>query len=151
MQTVSKKDILNRIFGAVIVAVLALTFALVGCSSNSSSSSNSGSSNSSSTEQKAPETITVNMTVTDLDGNVLYDEAVEVEPESTILAVLEQSGVDYVNEPSSYGAYITSLAGVEGSDNTGWTYTLNDEQVMSAADQQAVEDGDAVAWQLAEW
>lgn len=150
MQTVSQKSIMSRVLGIVVVMLLVLTFALVGCSSNNNAQS-SNQQAAPAAEQKAPETMTVNMTVTDLDGNVLYDDAVEVEPEATILTVLEQSGVDYTNEPTSFGAYITSLAGVAGTATSGWTYTLNDEQVMSAADQQAVADGDTVAWQLAEW
>lgn len=148
MQKTQNGKMFNRAFGVILVAALALTFALAGCASNNQSSSNSS---SASTAQKAPETITVTMTATDLEGNTLCDETVKVEPGSNVFNVLENSGVDYVSKDGDYGAYVVSIAGVESGSNTGWIFTQNGESVAVGADQQEVADGDTIAWEFIEF
>lgn len=145
MQKTSMKIVLNRICGVAIVIALALTFALTGCSSNSNSQSSNQ--QSAPAEQKAPETITVQMTVADIDGNVFFNEAVEVEPEATAFNVLQESGIEYVSETGQFGEYVTTIDGIEATQTAGWTYLLNDEQPAVGADAQEVVDGDTVAWQ----
>lgn len=159
MQKTQGRKVWSRIFGAILV-VMALMFALVGCSSGGNSSSSNSSSSASSEQQtsdknadadKKADVINVTMTVTDLEGNEIYNQVVQVEPGSNIFQVLENSGAQYVSEDGEYGAYVTAIEGLEAGTNTGWTYTQNGESVMVAADQQEVLDGDTIQWQLIEF
>ena len=99
-------------------------------------------------------TITVQVVVEDTTG----DEATELDaviaevPEGgTVLDALAASGIEYESEDSEYGAFVTSIAGVAGTDSTGWVYTVNGEEIMESADAHVVEGGDVITWSLIAW
>lgn len=99
-------------------------------------------------------TVSVQVVVEDATG----DEATELDaviaevPEGgTVLDALAASGIEYESEDSEYGAFVTSIAGVAGTDSTGWVYTVNGEEIMESADAHVVEGGDVITWSLIAW
>ena len=99
-------------------------------------------------------TVSVQVVVEDTTG----DEATELDaviaevPEGgTVLDALAASGIEYESEDSEYGAFVTSIAGVAGTDTTGWVYTVNGEEIMESADAHVVEGGDVITWSLIAW
>ena len=99
-------------------------------------------------------TVSVQVVVEDATG----DEATELDaviaevPEGgTVLDALTASGIEFESEDSEYGAFVTSIAGVAGTDSTGWVYTVNGEEIMESADAHVVEGGDVITWSLICW
>lgn len=99
-------------------------------------------------------TVSVQVVVEDATG----DEATELDaviaevPEGgTVLDALAASGIEFESEDSEYGAFVTSIAGVAGTDSTGWVYTVNGEEIMESADAHVVEGGDVITWSLIAW
>ncbi len=81
--------------------------------------------------------------------------AVEAEtPLMVIKNAAEQCEYEYEIEQSDFGPYLTSIAGLTASGQTGWLYTVNwqslDEISEGSADRQ-LEEQDYVLWLFDEW
>lgn len=128
-----------------LAAALALTGCASGASSDASASSQSGSSQSSAAEQ-APQDVSVTLVVLDLADEALkaLDETVVAEEGATVYDVLVASTADADIEDSSYGKYVTTIAGKAAEGSSGWVYTVNGEEVMESIDSCVLSDGDVV-------
>ena len=130
---------------------LALSLALVGCGGSAATTETPQAETEAVTAQA---TITVQVVVEDATGDEAVELAavnVEVPEGGTVLDALEASGIEYTSEDSEYGAFVTSIAGVAGTDTTGWVYTVNGEEIMESADTCVLEGADLVTWSLITW
>ena len=128
--------------------LLASTLAMTGCSQSASSgaSSSQDSSSQSSAAQAAVQDINVTLVVLDPADEALKaaDEGVVIEEGATVYDALEASTLDAQIEDSSYGKYLTSMAGTAAEGSSGWVYTVNGEEVMESIDSCVLSDGDTV-------
>lgn len=139
---------------------LAASLVLAGCGSSAAPADTA----TPETEAVAtPEAATVSVQVVVEDATVVSEDGAEVEPTEleaviaevpeggTVLDALTASGIEFESEDSEYGAFVTSIAGVAGTDSTGWVYTVNGEEIMESADAHVVEGGDVITWSLIAW
>lgn len=49
------------------------------------------------------------------------------------------------------GVFITKIGKLEGDSSHAWVYTVNEEEVMDAADQHEIEAGDSVEFEYIEF
>lgn len=128
--------------------LLAATLAMTGCAQGASSgaSSSQDSSSQSSAAQAAVQDINVTLVVLDPADEALKaaDEGVVIEEGATVYDALEASTLDAQIEDSSYGKYLTSMAGTAAEGSSGWVYTVNGEEVMESIDSCVLSDGDTV-------
>lgn len=129
--------------------LLASAIAMTGCATDASSdasSSNQSSSSQSSAAQAAVQDINVTLVVLDPADEALKaaDEGVVIEEGATVYDALEASTLDAQIEDSSYGKYLTSMAGTAAEGSSGWVYTVNGEEVMESIDSCVLSDGDTV-------
>lgn len=128
--------------------LLAATLAMTGCAQGASSgaSSSQDSSSQSSAAQAAAQDINVTLVVLDPADEALKaaDEGVVIEEGATVYDALEASTLDAQIEDSSYGKYLTSMAGTAAEGSSGWVYTVNGEEVMESIDSCVLSDGDTV-------
>ena len=85
----------------------------------------------------------------------IEDVAVSTEDGSSVLDILnkyaDENSIEIVTDDTGENPYVTSINGVSETDSAGWTYELNDEMVMDAADQCIVSDGDEIDWSFESW
>ncbi len=128
--------------------LLAATLAMTGCAQGASSdaSSSQAGSSQSSAAQAAAQDINVTLVVLDPADEALKaaDEGVVIEEGATVYDALEASTLDAQIEDSSYGKYLTSMAGTAAEGSSGWVYTVNGEEVMESIDSCVLSDGDTV-------
>lgn len=128
--------------------LLAATLAMTGCAQSASSgvSSSQAGSSQSSAAQAAAQDINVTLVVLDPADEALKaaDEGVVIEEGATVYDALEASTLDAQIEDSSYGKYLTSMAGTAAEGSSGWVYTVNGEEVMESIDSCVLSDGDMV-------
>lgn len=128
--------------------LLAATLAMTGCAQGASSGASSSQDNSSqsSAAQAAAQDINVTLVVLDPADEALKaaDEGVVIEEGATVYDALEASTLDAQIEDSSYGKYLTSMAGTAAEGSSGWVYTVNGEEVMESIDSCVLSDGDTV-------
>lgn len=131
---------------AMALCLCAAPAALAGCSSGGQQGAQASSQGAS-----AAEGLSVALTVSDGDQPVL-DEAIEgLADGATVLDALMAAPVDVMVEDSSYGLYVTSIAGIAADATHGWTYTVNGEQPVEGADKVTVAEGDSIAWSYIEF
>jgi len=63
----------------------------------------------------------------------------------------DANGIDVVLDESSPTIYVTSIDGVEQTNDAGWVYEVNDEMTMDAADELIVEEGMKITWEYTSW
>ena len=81
--------------------------------------------------------------------------SVSAEEGSSVLDILikyaDENNIKVITDDTNGNPYVTSIDGISETDNSGWTYELNDEMVMEAADQCIVNDGDEIDWSFESW
>ena len=127
----------SRVVALLAAALIAVAPALVACSGAPSATTGSGEQAS---EQQA------HISVTQKVGDA--ERAVEVADGSTVLDVLEASGVPFESSDGSYGAYVTSIDGKAAEGSSGWTYSVNGEEPTVGCGEYKVADGDVVVWEF---
>ena len=118
----------------------------VSCGNSGDSGSSSGNSIS----------IVMNIDFPDESGVAdIEDVTVSTEDGSSVLDILnkyaDENSIEIVTDGTGENPYVTSINGVSETDSAGWTYELNDEMVMDAADQCIVSDGDEIDWSFESW
>ena len=63
----------------------------------------------------------------------------------------DANGIDVVLDESSPTIYVTSIDGVDQTNDAGWVYEVNDEMTMDAADELIVEEGMKITWEYTSW
>ena len=140
MKTIASKAISRRLFAVLAAGALAFgLFGLAGCADKADESEKGG---------EAQITVTMEVDTAVQEGGSVESVDVAVAEGATVLEVLEASDVEYVAEDSSYGKYVTTIAGVEQGSNSGWVYSINGESGMESAEVAVVADGDTITWQF---
>lgn len=142
--------------GALVVAfAMAACLGLAGCNSGGSASSaeSSAESSAASDAQADQENIAVTVNVTPNDDlNVQSaSETITVPAGASVTEALEGTTYTIVTQNGDYGTYVTSINGVDSTDSSGWTYTVNGQEVTVGADEYQLNDGDVVEWTLIEF
>lgn len=124
----------KRLYAGIVAFMLLCALALAGCGSGAPSSSASA------------EAIETTVTITDADSQTASYTAQIPAADATVLAAIEATDAEVTTENGQYGTYITAINGKVAEGNSGWIYTVNDEEVMESVDVCQVEDGDTVAF-----
>ena len=81
------------------------------------------------------------------DGWLLPQTTVTLSAGSTVLDALYKTGIAV--ETAGSPAYVTAVGGLSAGDageQSGWTYTVNGETVMTGCSQLTVQAGDEILW-----
>lgn len=92
--------------------------------------------------------VTVTMLVSSPAGEqeVSYDSELVLPEGSTVIDAFSITGLNVVVEDSEYGAFVTSINGIENAGTKGWTYTLNGREIQESAGNQILQNGDTIEW-----
>ena len=86
----------------------------------------------------------INIVINDYEKNVLFDEEIKTE-KTKLIDVLEELDIDLEYEDGQYGAYITSIKGLEQKeDDNGvyyWSYYVDDTYATTGVSACNIEDG----------
>ena len=86
----------------------------------------------------------INIVINDYEKNVLFDEEIKTE-KTKLIDVLEELDIDLEYEDGQYGAYITSIKGVDQKeDDNGvyyWCYYVDDTYATTGVSACYIEDG----------
>lgn len=150
----SKKHGLFSVFDAIFLLILAVSLAVLTCScsavdARSTSSSTNASDMSAATDAPAAvEQNDITIEVTSPEGPNAIDLAQElsVAEGTTILEALQATELDITVVDGPYGAYVEAIGGIANEGTSGWTYTVNGEQIPRSADEATVNAGDSIEW-----
>ena len=68
-----------------------------------------------------------------------------------LMSYAEDEGFEVVLDENSPTIYITSINGVEQTNDAGWVYKINDEITMEEASEIILTDGMVVTWEYMSW
>ena len=68
-----------------------------------------------------------------------------------LFAYADANGIEVVLDESSPSIYVTSIGGVEQTDDAGWVYEVEDEMTMDPADECILEEGMKITWEFMSW
>lgn len=135
------------LFSALIALAFAAVLGLAGCGSGGDTTQ--GASDPTPTEASETEGAPIDVTVTitsDVPDHVINQtQTVTLTEGESAYNALEASGADVMGD----GSFVTSIDGLANGDageTSGWTYTVNGEEVMIAASECEVAGGDIVEW-----
>ena len=142
------------VFDAIFLSILAVavTVLLSSCSAvddRSASSSTSASSTSATVDATASaEKYDITLTATSPEGPNAIDftQQIAVAEGTTVLEALQATELDVTVVDGPYGAYVEAIGGIANEGTSGWTYTVNDEQIQVSAGEAPVNAGDVVKW-----
>jgi len=87
---------------------------------------------------------TVNIVINDYEKNEIYNEEIKTD-KTKLIDVLKGLDIDLKYEDGQYGAYITSIKGLDQKeDNTGmyyWSYYVDDAYATTGVSACNIEDG----------
>lgn len=87
---------------------------------------------------------TINIAINDYEKNEIYNEEIKTES-AKLIDVLKELDIDLQYEDGQYGAYITSIKGLEQKeDEKGmyyWSYYVDDEYAKTGVSACNIEDG----------
>lgn len=140
--TAGKKGIL-----LLLAFIMSAMIALPACTS-----SDEGAGDAAGTEQQAAAIeATVAVAANEEAGIAAQEAPVSLAEGATAYDALETCGIDFVASDSEYGKFVESVAGVAGTDSTGWVYTVNGESPTVGCDAYVLAPGDVVEWSLISW
>ncbi|MGX6977810.1 DUF4430 domain-containing protein [Vagococcus elongatus] len=98
-------------------------------------------------QKQSEEEINVFIKIVEED-NTIADKELQVPSDSSLMSVMKEN-FDIVEE----GGFITSVEGVEqkAEENFFWTYKINDEEVMTGAEDTILNEGDKVVFTYAQF
>ncbi len=83
------------------------------------------------------------------------EDKMKVEEGTSVIDMLysyaDANGIDVVLDETSPTIYVTSIDGVEQTNDAGWVYEINDEMTMEAADELMLEEGMKITWAYTSW
>lgn len=80
---------------------------------------------------------------TDNGEEVISSETIEIEENEVLMDVLQEN-----YEIEDVDGFITSIEGVEQTDDTFWLYEVNDEEALVGANEYELSSGDEVVFEL---
>lgn len=137
-------------FGSLALAfVLALSLlALPACSS--SSDADAAGDGAADAQQVAIE-VTLGIAANEDAGLEAQELTVGLPEGATVYDALVESGLELQASDSDYGKFVESIAGVAGTDNSGWVYSVNGEDAMVGCDAFELASGDVILWSYITW
>lgn len=145
----------RKMFVALIAALaMVVSVSLCACSPTSdqpaasSSSSSAAASSSASSSAAAVDQYAVTVTVTSPEGPdaIDFSQQIPVAAGATVLDALEATELEVTIEEGPYGAFVAAIDNIANEGTSGWTYTVNGEQVQVSAGEAPVNAGDTIAW-----
>ena len=85
----------------------------------------------------------------DIEAKMMVEEGTSAI--DMLYSYADANGIDVVLDESSPTIYVTSIDGVEQTNDAGWVYEVNDEMTMDAADELIVEEGMKITWEYTSW
>ena len=85
----------------------------------------------------------------DIEAKMMVEEGTSAI--DMLYSYADPNGIDVVLDESSPTIYVTSIDGVEQTNDAGWVYEVNDEMTMDAADELIVEEGMKITWEYTSW
>lgn len=138
--------------GLAVVALAAGLTVAGGCSAGTPAGSNPAA-GSAVEDEAAKITVAVTIDSSAVDSPVSASAEVALPEGATVYdalnALAEQEDLSVNTAESSYGAYVSAIGGLaerDHGDMSGWTFTVNDEQVNESASSCELQDGDTVTW-----
>lgn len=150
----SKEHDAFSIFDATFLFIIAVSLAVLTCScsaadTQSPSSSTTASNMSAATDAPvSTEQNDIAIKVASPEGPNAIDFAQElsVAEGATVLEALQATGLDVTVVDGPYGPYVEAIGDIANEGTSGWTYTVNGEQVSLSAGEATVSAGDSVEW-----
>lgn len=84
---------------------------------------------------------TITISVYNQDNTNLFYETIETDKDNLIDILTNISELQLKTEDSQYGAYITSIMGIEQSDEYYWSYYIDDTYATIGVSSCKIEDG----------
>lgn len=85
--------------------------------------------------------VNVTINVFDKENSNIYNKSIETNKEYLLEILNDTEELNVVTEDSQYGAYITSIMGIEQGDNYYWSYYIDSEYASVGVSNCEVEDG----------
>lgn len=85
--------------------------------------------------------IRVTISVFDKENSNIFNRTVDTDKEYLIDVLNDINELNLVTQDSEYGAYITSVMGIEQDSNYYWSYYIDDEYATVGVSSCKVEDG----------
>ena len=116
-----------------ILLVLFISIMLVGCSN------------------KTDEEITkysIEVSVYDKTNTAIYEEKIETEEKILLDAIKNIKDLKVVTENSEYGAFITSIKGINQEEDYYWNYYINSDYATVGVDSYKIKENDKIEFRL---
>ena len=85
-------------------------------------------------------------------GPIIIGQAAEFDYAGTqACRALKEEGFEVVLDENSPTIYITSINGVEQTNDAGWVYKIDDEITMDEASDIILTEGMEVTWEYMSW
>lgn len=84
---------------------------------------------------------TINISVYNKENTNIYDESFSTDKKMLIDVLNDIDELEVKTEVSQYGAYITSIMGIEQGDNYYWSYYIDDEYATVGVSSCELEEG----------
>lgn len=81
----------------------------------------------------------------------IYNQSIDTKSQYLIDAINEIEELDVISKDDMYGAYITSIMGIEQGDNYYWTYYIDGEYALTGVSNCKVEDGKTYSFKIEEY
>lgn len=122
----------KRVIGLSFVLVITITIAIVATIGIIGNKTNSNIANTK---------VNVTINVFDKENSNIYNKSIETNKEYLLEILNDTEELNVVTEDSQYGAYITSIMGIEQGDNYYWSYYIDGEYASVGVSNCEVEDG----------
>ena len=93
---------------------------------------------------------TITISVFDKENSNIFNEAIDTDKEILIDVLKDINELEVVTEDSQYGAYITSIKGIEQGNNYYWSYYINDEYATVGVSSCKIEEGKTYNFKIEE-
>ena len=133
---------------AFMLALALAAFALPACSSEAASEAPD---NGAAGVQQAAIEIILSVEANEEAGLEAQELTISVPEGATAYDALVASGLELQASDSDYGKFVESFAGVAGTDNSGWVYSVNGEDALVGCDAFVLSAGDVVKWTYITW
>ncbi len=90
----------------------------------------------------------LSVSVHDKSGDLIYDKEFQTTEKFLVDALKSLEDLDLVIQDDKYGAYVTSIKGIEQGDNYYWTYYVNDEYASSGISSYEVKNDDKILFKI---
>lgn len=94
---------------------------------------------------------TITITISNKENQEIYNQNLETDNNYLLEVLAETEELNVITESGPYGAYITSIKGIEQGDNFYWTYYIDDEYASTGISTCEVEEGKIYSFKIEEY